>query len=105
MSAPSKQAKFDELMHGSVRLRICAGLAPLRWAEFDHLRDSLEITHVVLSKQLQELAEAGYVTIQRFTKRGRDHVRMFLSKYGRKAYVGHIAALRAVTEDDATRNA
>lgn len=101
MSAPSKQGKFDELIHAPVRLRICASLAPLQWAEFAQLRDSLDVADSVLSKHLKQLSNAGYLQIERFTKRGRSHVRVALTTNGRKAYVGHVAALRAMTETEA----
>lgn len=98
MSAPSNPAKFDELIHAPVRLRICASLAPLQWAEFGQLRDSLGVADSVLSKHLKQLTDAGYVYVERFTKGGRSHVRVALTVEGRKAYVCHVAALRAMTE-------
>ncbi len=68
MSAPSNPAKFDDLIHAPVRLRICASLAPLQWAEFGQLRDSLGVADSVLSKHLKQLTDAGYVYVERFTK-------------------------------------
>lgn len=102
MNAPSNQVKFDELVHAPVRLRICASLAPLQWAEFAQLRDTLQVADSVLSKHLKQLSEAGYLNIERFTKRGRSHVRVALTTNGRKAYIGHVAALRAMTDNTAT---
>lgn len=98
MSAPSNPAKFDELIHAPVRLRICASLAPLQWAEFAQLRDSLGVADSVLSKHLKQLTDAGYAHVERFTKGGRSHVRIALTAEGRRAYVAHVAALRAMTE-------
>ena len=98
MSAPSSPAKFDELIHARVRLRICASLAPVQWAEFVQLRDALQVADSVLSKHLKQLTEAGYTFTERFSKGGRSHVRVALTGGGRKAYVGHMAALRAMLE-------
>ncbi|MHA7304095.1 transcriptional regulator [Arthrobacter sp. TMN-49] len=98
MSAPSNHVEFNELIHAPVRLRICAGLAPLQWAEFAQLRDSLGVAGSVLSKHLKQLTDPGYVHVERFAKGGRSHVRVALTVEGRKAYVGHVAALRAMTE-------
>lgn len=95
---PTSEAKFDELIHAPTRLLICANLAPVQWVEFAYLRDALEVADSVLSKHLKQLSDAGYVHIERFTKSGRSYVRAALSKKGRKAYVGHVAALRAITE-------
>ncbi|WPR65117.1 transcriptional regulator [Glutamicibacter protophormiae] len=54
-------AIFNELIHAPIRLRICASLAPVQWAEFSHLRENLGITDSVLSKHLKQLTDAGYV--------------------------------------------
>lgn len=100
MSAPSNPAVFDELIHAPVRLRICASLAPVAWAEFAQLRDALGIADSVLSKHLKQLVDARYAHIERFSKGGRSHARVALTVEGRKAYVGHVAALRAMLEVD-----
>lgn len=49
MSAPSNPARFDELIQAPVRLRICASLGPVQWAEFARLRTVLEVADSVLS--------------------------------------------------------
>lgn len=86
------------MIHAPVRLRICASLAPLQWAEFAQMRDSLDVADSVLSKHLKQLSDAGYLHMERFAKGGRSHVRVALTTNGRKAYVGHVAALRAMIE-------
>ncbi|MBV1778889.1 transcriptional regulator [Paeniglutamicibacter sp. ABSL32-1] len=101
MNVPSSPASFDDLIHAPVRLRICASLAPVQWVEFAQLRGALAIADSVLSKHLKQLADAGYVDIERFAKGGRSHVRVALTVTGRKAYVGHVAALRNMLEPDA----
>lgn len=98
MRATDNQGEFNELIHAPVRLRICASLAPLKWVEFAQLRDSLGVADSVLSKHLKQLSDAGYIAVERFAKGGRSHVRVALRMKGRKAYVGHVAALRAMTE-------
>ncbi|MGQ3382518.1 transcriptional regulator [Glutamicibacter sp. TV12E] len=97
MTKPSSQAQFDELIHAPLRLRICASLAPVDWAEFAHLKKNLGVADSVLSKHLKQLGAAGYVHVERFTKLGRSHVRVSLTTVGRRAYVGHVAALREIT--------
>lgn len=97
MNKPSSNAQFDELIHAPIRLRICASLAPVQWAEFAHLRGILDVADSVLSKHLKQLADAGYIGIERFTKLGRSHMRVSLTKSGRQAYVSHVAALREIT--------
>ncbi|NUL44967.1 helix-turn-helix domain-containing protein [Cellulosimicrobium funkei] len=98
MKATDNQGEFNELIHAPVRLRICASLAPLKWVEFSQLRDSLGVADSVMSKHLKQLSDAGYIAVERYAKRGRSHVRVTLTTNGRKAYVGHVAALHAMTE-------
>ncbi len=98
MSAHSNPVKFDNLIHAPVRLRVCASLAPVQWAEFAQLRDSLGVADSVLSKHLKQLTDAGYLVVERFIKGGRSHVRVALTGNGRQAYVSHVAALRAMTQ-------
>ena len=88
---------FNELIHAPLRLRICASLAPVEYAEFASLKANLGVADSVLSKHLKQLGEAGYTQIERFTKLGRSHVRVSLTYAGREAYVGHLAALREIT--------
>ncbi|ASN40450.1 MarR family transcriptional regulator [Arthrobacter sp. 7749] len=99
MSTPSNAPKFDDLIHAPARLRICASLAPVQWAEFAQLRAALAVADSVLSKHMKQLADAGYVEIERFSKAGRSHVRASLTLAGRSAYVGHVAALREMLEN------
>ena len=94
MSDPSSPGQFNELIHAPLRLRICASLAPVQWAEFSQLRDALDVADSVLSKHLKQLADAGYVSIDKFAKLGRSHTRVSLTREGRVAYVGHVSALR-----------
>lgn len=97
MSTPTEPQRFDALIHAPIRLRICASLAPVQWAEFAQLRDLLGITDSVLSKHLRQLDAAGYLRAERFSRAGRSHTRLSLSAAGRAAYVGHLAALREIT--------
>lgn len=82
MTKSTSIARFDELIHAPLRLRICASLAPVDWTEFTHLK---------------HLSDAGYVQVERFTKPGRSHMRVSLTTSGRRAYVGHVAALQEIT--------
>lgn len=97
MKTSSSQPLFDELIHAPIRLRLCAGLATVQWAEFAQLRETLKISDSVLSKHLKQLSDVGYLQVERFLKAGRSHLRVSLTSKGRAAYVGHVAALRAIT--------
>ena len=89
-------ARFDELIHPSTRLSIVALLAAADWADFSFLRDELGLSDSALSKQLSTLEEAGYVKIERPLSDRRRRVRARLTPAGRNAFLGHVAALRAI---------
>src|SRR5690606_32006592 len=87
---------FDELIHASTRLSIVALLASADWIDFAFVRDRLGLSDSALSKQFATLEQAGYVTIDRHVSNRRRRVRARLTEEGRRAFEGHVAALRAV---------
>ena len=91
-------AHFDELIHPSTRLSIVALLAAVDWADFSFVRDELGLSDSALSKQLSTLEEAGYVAIERPLSDRRRRVQARLTPAGRKAFEGHVAALRAIVD-------
>ncbi len=90
------EAAFDELIHAPLRLRICAMLSPVRRLAFSEIRDSLGVSDSVLSKHLSALAEVGYVEVCRVRADSRSRRQVALTKPGRTALRGHLAALRAI---------
>ncbi|GAA3598174.1 transcriptional regulator [Nonomuraea rosea] len=88
--------RFDEVVHAPNRLRICAVLAASSSAEFAVLRDVLGVADSVLSKHLKVLQDAGYLTISKPTGRGRVRTWVSLTAEGRRAYAGHVQALKAL---------
>lgn len=90
------EAAFDELIHAPLRLQICAMLSPVRSLPFSDIRDSLGISDSVLSKHLSALAEAGYVEVSRVRADARSRRQVTLTKPGRTALRGHLAALQAI---------
>ena len=91
-------ARFDELIHPSTRLTLMATLAAADWAEFAFLRDRLGLSDSALSKQLTTLEEAGYVATERRLDGSRLRLRARLTRAGRTAFDGHVAALREITD-------
>jgi DNA-binding MarR family transcriptional regulator len=90
------EAAFDELIHAPLRLHICAMLSPVRSLPFSDIRDSLDISDSVLSKHLSALAGAGYVEVSRVRADSRSRRQVTLTKPGRTALSGHLAALHAI---------
>jgi DNA-binding MarR family transcriptional regulator len=88
--------RFDELIHPSTRLSIVALLAAADWVDFAFVRGELGLSDSALSKQLSTLEQAGYVCIERPVSNRRRRVRARLTSEGRRAFQGHVAALRAI---------
>ena len=88
--------EFDDLLNSPTRLSILAALSRLEDVEFSVLRDSLEVSDSVLSKQATLLETAGYVQIRKGHVGKRPRTWLALSKNGRTALARHVAALRAV---------
>ncbi len=61
-----------------------------------YVRDRLEISDSVLSKHLSALAEAGYVEVARVRANSRSRRQKALTKPGRVALQGHLAALQEI---------
>ena len=87
---------FDDLLNSPTRLSILAALARLEEVEFQVLRDSLEVSDSVLSKQATLLEAAGYVRVRKGHVGKRPRTWLSMTKTGRAALDRHVAALRAV---------
>ena len=88
--------RFDEIIHPSTRLAIVALLAAVDWVDFAFVRDRLGLSDSALSKQFATLEDAGYIAIERPVTERRRRVRVRLTPVGRKAFEGHVAALRKI---------
>jgi DNA-binding MarR family transcriptional regulator len=89
-------ASFDDLIHAPNRLKICALLAPVTSLEFSVLREQLNVSDSVLSKHIKPLDEAGYVVVNKSASEGRQRTWLSLSPKGRKAFKGHVDALKEI---------
>lgn len=91
------KARFDEVVHGPVRLRVCGLLSRLGSTEFALLRDTLGVRDPTLSKHLKQLEQAGYIKLAKGPGlAGRTHTWAELTDKGRQAFDGHVAFLREV---------
>ncbi|CAM5407711.1 winged helix-turn-helix domain-containing protein [Streptomyces avidinii] len=84
------------LLNAPVRLSVVAALAPLDKAEFAFVRDLVEVSDSVLSKQVAALEEAGWVEVRKGRVGRRPRTWISLTPEGRAVYERHLAALRAI---------
>jgi DNA-binding MarR family transcriptional regulator len=92
--------EFDDLLNSPTRLSILAALSRLEDVEFAALRDSLEVSDSVLSKQATLLEAAGYVRIRKGHIGKRPRTWLAMSPDGRTAFSRHVAALHAVLGEE-----
>ena len=93
-------ARFDEIVHAPNRLQICAILSAVSSAEFATVREGLGVADSVLSKHVRVLHEAGYVDVHKSTCASRVRTSLSLTRAGRAAYDGHVAALGAIVSNE-----
>jgi DNA-binding MarR family transcriptional regulator len=87
---------LDEVIHAPVRFSITATLSAVDRAEFSFVRDTVEISDSVLSKQVSVLEQAGYVHATKGYVGKRPRTWLSLTPEGRRAYAAHLAALTEI---------
>jgi DNA-binding MarR family transcriptional regulator len=94
MTAP----KLDDVIHAPARLSIVALLAASQWVEFSVTRDHVGVSDSVLSKHVTTLETAGYVKVKKGYVGKRPRTWLQLTRSGRTAFEGHVAALHAIVQ-------
>jgi DNA-binding MarR family transcriptional regulator len=95
-AAPHPRRYLDDLLTHAVRFSIVAALAGIDRAEFALVRDSVEISDSMLSKQAAILEEAGYLGVEKGRVGRMPRTWLSLTPAGETAYRQHVAALRAI---------
>jgi DNA-binding MarR family transcriptional regulator len=96
----STAARFDEIVHAPNRLQICAILSAVSSADFATVREILGVADSVVSKHVRVLHEAGYVDVHKAACASRVRTSLSLTRAGRAAYDGHVAALQAIVSNN-----
>ncbi|GIF75098.1 transcriptional regulator [Asanoa siamensis] len=88
-------ARLDQVIHPTHRLKICAMLDAGTPVEMSVIKDAVDLSASALSKQVAALVDAGYVAQERSSVDSR-RIWLTLTKEGKRAYRGHVEALRAI---------
>jgi len=91
-------SELDATIHAPNRLKICALLATSAELDFKLLKEHLDVSDSVLSKQLKALEVAEYISMIKRTHNGRPRTWVALTKSGRLAYESYVEALKAIIE-------
>ena len=85
--------RIDEVIHGRLRLGVMAYLANAEVADFNELKDVLEVTQGNLSVQLRKLEDAQYVDIEKGYLGRRPRTQVRITTAGRAAFAADLEEL------------
>lgn len=86
-----------------MRFSIAALLAAASKVEFSFVRDHVEVTDSILSKQVSAMEQAGYIKVQKGHVGKRPRTWLSLTKGGRRTFQRHMAALREIAQANGAR--
>ena len=85
--------RIDEVIHGRLRLGVMAYLANAEVADFNELKDVLDVTQGNLSVQLRKREDAAYVEIEKGYLGRRPRTQIRITSAGRQAFAAYLEAL------------
>lgn len=101
MNAPDDASEhprhqLEDILAHPVRFSLAAALAQTEEIDFATLRNHLQITDSVLSKQATALESAGYVRIRKGYIGKRPRTWLKLTKEGEQVWRDHLSALQKI---------
>ena len=85
---------LDPLLHSQLRLAVMSVLMNLDEADFVYIKQQTQATAGNLSVQLEKLAEAGYVTIEKGFVGKKPRTTCRVTEKGKEAFAAYVDALR-----------
>ncbi|WP_040634096.1 transcriptional regulator [Mobilicoccus pelagius] len=93
MSLASARKALDDTVHSPVRFTLMSALASVDQADYQTLKEALDVSYALLSKHAAILEQAGYVRITKQFVGRTPRTDLALTRAGRAAYAAHLAAL------------
>lgn len=90
--------ELADLLGHPVRFSIVALLAAASQVEFSFVRNHVEVTDSILSKQVSAMEQAGYVKVDKGHVGKRPRTWLSLTTEGRRTFERHLAALREIAQ-------
>ena len=87
--------KLDPLLHSELRLAIMSVLMEVDEADFVYLRQQTGSTAGNLSVQLDKLAAADYITVEKGFQGKKPRTTCRITETGRNAFAAYVEALRS----------
>ena len=85
---------LDPLLHSQLRLAVMSLLMNLDEADYVYIKLQTQATAGNLSVQLEKLAEAGYVTIEKGFAGKKPRTTCRVTEKGKEAFAAYVDALR-----------
>ena len=85
---------LDPLLHSQLRLAVMSVLMNLDEADFVYIKQHTQSTAGNLSVQLDKLAEAGYITIEKGFAGKKPRTTCRITQLGKDAFAAYVGALR-----------
>ena len=85
---------LDPLLHSQLRLAVMSLLMNLDEADFVYIKQQTQATAGNLSVQLEKLAEAGYVTIEKGFAGKKPRTTCRVTEKDKEAFAAYVDALR-----------
>ena len=87
--------ELNPLLHSQLRIAIMSILMNVEEADFVFLKEKTESTAGNLSVQLDKLASAGYISIEKGMYGKRPRTACSVTELGRKAFEEYVESLRS----------
>lgn len=86
--------KLDPILHSELRLAVMSVLVNLEESDFVYLREATGATAGNLSVQIDKLANAGYISIEKGFKGKKPQTLCRITSEGLKAFEEYVEALK-----------
>ncbi len=96
MTTAHPRGRLTDLIHQPVRFSLLAALAQADELEFRFVRDTLDVSDSVLSRQASTLERAGYVAIRKGHVGKWPRTWLTLTPEGRSAFGNHLSTPREI---------
>jgi DNA-binding MarR family transcriptional regulator len=93
VSLASARVALDDRVHSPVRFCLLAALNSVDSADYQTLKDALDVSYTLLSKHIALLEDAGYVRVHKEFSGRTPRTVLALTTPGRDAFRAHLTAL------------
>lgn len=98
MTLALARRSLDDTVHSPVRFCLMAALNSVDSADYQTVKEALDISYTLLSKHVILLEQAGYVRVRKDFVGRTPHTILALTRQGRSAFRTHLSALDEIVK-------